>query len=1331
VKLKLLILLSILVSLLIVIPSAFAVDDSINQTDSLSDIDNDKLGTNDYYFDASVSSDGNGLKDTPYKNIKSPRLLNNSNLYFANGIYSFRFDKEISDISFYGQNSSKTIINANGYKLTVSGLTNFKNITLKNVVLINKNNLTATNTIFSSSKGYKIDSYGNKGGAIYSNNASIILENCTFEDNAAEYGGAIFINEGNLKIINSIFSNNIAYNYGGAITALNSNVSVNNTRFINDKSSNDAGGAIYSKYSNLNIYNSNFTDLSADFGSAVTSLSSNTNLNNIIFDNNTAKFEGGALYLMYGSLSLTNSKFYNNSANNGGALFVDSMDFFNIDSNYFVNNHANYFAGALYSVFNSVSIGINTFENNSAKYFNDKYESSSFDFIGNRNYTLYSNNITFDGEIPYYYSLVDDNFITSVKNQQNGGNCWAFSAITTLESCILKAGGPVLDLSEENMKNIMALFSDYGWDNEPNEGGNFYMATAYLASWLGPVLDSYDLYDGESDLSTVFNSLMHVQNALFLKRNNFTDNDEIKKAILKYGAVTSSMFYNDYFLLDDFKYYNPFSFSSNHAVTIIGWDDNMEISGHTGAWIVRNSWGPKWGDNGNFYVSYYDATLMEIGELDGCTFILNDTIHYDKNYQYDIEGCTFAISYSSPSGAKVNKYYKNIFTATEDEYLTAVSTYFLGNYDWTVNVKVNGVLKVSKSGFSNPGYYTIDLGKLIPLLKDDEFEVEFKISALGDVTIPFCSFNTANRISSTPGVSFLKNGSGYQDLYSTNKVACIKAFTTYGIDTKTDLDIIYSDIFNITARVSDIYGNKLNTGNITFNINGVLKSYPVINGVAYITDLLNSEENYISAQFNAEGYISSSNFTSFKRTVIDADDLNTIYGNGDSFNVHLSDLYGDSVSNRLVKFILNKITYERNTDSNGIATLPVNIDAGDYDIIIQYAGYNSQNTNYSITKKVNIAKKEINLTLSVKQDKDDAVVVINAGEGVNEAIFVYINQDDHDYVLINGLKEINLNDLDYGKYTIEVIGKKNYLFLNNTLTFDVSVKRTKLSADRLITFYGSGALFTVQLKDVYGQLINGKKIVLSINGDKIINTTDSLGIASFAINLNANSYNLNASFSGDDDYIESTISSNVLIKSTVMFYNSTYTHNSNYCVSFLDSEGNPLANKNVKITIGKVFDIKTDENGFAYVNLTVDSGNYVAEIFNPETGETAYQNIQVLEDIKPPVDPGKSGDDNSSGDSGNTPSIDPSHDSGKMQLKAKNIKVKRGKKIKFKATLLDANSHPINGVKVTMKFKGKKYKVKTKKGVATLKLKLKLKKGKYKIITQYSNLKIKNTIQIK
>jgi hypothetical protein len=84
-----------------------------------------------------------------------------------------------------------------------------------------------------------------------------------------------------------------------------------------------------------------------------------------------------------------------------------------------------------------------------------------------------------------------------------------------------------------------------------------------------------------------------------------------------------------------------------------------------------------------------------------------------------------------------------------------------------------------------------------------------------------------------------------------------------------------------------------------------------------------------------------------------------------------------------------------------------------------------------------------------------------------------------------------------------------------------------------------------------------------------------------------------------------------------------------------------------------------------------------------------------------------------------------------MQLKAKNIKVKRGKKIKFKATLLDANSHPINGVKVTMKFKGKKYKVKTKKGVATLKLKLKLKKGKYKIITQYSNLKIKNTIQIK
>ena len=131
---------------------------------------------------------------------------------------------------------------------------------------------------------------------------------------------------------------------------------------------------------------------------------------------------------------------------------------------------------------------------------------------------------------------------------------------------------------------------------------------------------------------------------------------------------------------------------------------------------MKNSWNSDWGDNGYFYVSYYDPIVARIGNPAAYTFILNDTVRFDKNYQYDIGGTT---DYFYNSSSTV--WYKNVFTSTDNEILAGVSTYFEKLTNWTVSINVNGISKLNQTGSSKAGYYTINLDQFIPLTAGDEF----------------------------------------------------------------------------------------------------------------------------------------------------------------------------------------------------------------------------------------------------------------------------------------------------------------------------------------------------------------------------------------------------------------------------------------------------------------------------------------------------------------------------------------------------------------------------------------------------------------------------------
>ena len=253
--------------LFLAIPNSFAYDNLTNVEDNL-------LATNEYYFDNNNTDVGNGSFENPYNNLNNSNLLDSSIIHLASGEYKLESDRSFSDISFYGSGND-TILNANGFKITNNGNLKFANLTIVNITIQNNGNLNASNTIFK-------DSQNDFGGVINSGNSkNIYLDTCEFINNSANYGGVIYIFEGNLEAINTVFKNNNALLFGGAVTSVKSNLK----------------------------------------------------LKNITAFNNNACHEGGVIYTLFGDFSIENSTLYNNSAKNGGGLYID-----NVTSAVVVNN---------------------------------------------------------------------------------------------------------------------------------------------------------------------------------------------------------------------------------------------------------------------------------------------------------------------------------------------------------------------------------------------------------------------------------------------------------------------------------------------------------------------------------------------------------------------------------------------------------------------------------------------------------------------------------------------------------------------------------------------------------------------------------------------------------------------------------------------------------------------------------------------------------------------------------------------------------------------------------------------------------------------------------
>ena len=417
------------------------------------------------------------------------------------------------------------------------------------------------------------------------------------------------------------------------------------------------------------------------------------------------------------------------------------------------------------------------------------YGSNEDPFLVNTNYDLFNQKEDIPRQkaygIPANYDLRQHNRVTPVKAQGPNGSCWAFATYGSAESNML-TNGQFTDFSEKHLRNT------HGFDWAPDQGGTRAVAAAYLARWSGPIWEKDDPYSAY-DFSSPYNLLpaKELKEALYIPDvNNNQDRDRLKRAIMRYGAsyttVNGDTNYTNFYTM---SHYNPGYGWQNHAVTIIGWDDDYSRYNFgltppgDGAWLVKNSWGDRWGNQGGYYhVSYYDAHISK----GNCIFVLKEKDRNKSIWYYDDLGMTDSIGYNQTG------WFSNIFgPVSRTSQIDEIGFFVPSNgaqYEIYVNTNIGGnsgfndKVLVARGTVENAGYTTVKFNPQ-KINAGAYFAPIVKLTTPGysyPIPIESMIYGYSSRARAGYNQSFISNdGYNWSDLARNraNANVCLKAFT--------------------------------------------------------------------------------------------------------------------------------------------------------------------------------------------------------------------------------------------------------------------------------------------------------------------------------------------------------------------------------------------------------------------------------------------------------------------------------------------------------------------------------------------------------------------------
>lgn len=387
--------------------------------------------------------------------------------------------------------------------------------------------------------------------------------------------------------------------------------------------------------------------------------------------------------------------------------------------------------------------------------------------------------------IPTKYDLREKERISTIRNQGSYGTCWAFASLGALESSLLPEEAYMFSADHMTLNN--------GFNLSQSEGGEYTMSMAYMAAWKGPVYETDDPY-GDGATNAELAAVKHVQEMQVIDGKDY---EEIKEAVFQYGGVQTSIYNGLRSSQSSSPYYNKETDAycyigtekPNHDVIIIGWDDSypkenfsVDLEGD-GAFICQNSWGEEFGEDGIFYISYYDTN---VGTHNVVYTKIENTDNYDNIYQSDLCGWIGQLGYNKDS-----IYGANVYTAVNAEELVAASFYATGKdtqYELYVvrnfedKSSLSERIPVASGTLSNAGYYTIDFNQGIFVEAGERYAIVLHIitpNSVHPMAIEYAADKATKNVILDDGESYISaNGSNWESADSVEECnLCIKAFS--------------------------------------------------------------------------------------------------------------------------------------------------------------------------------------------------------------------------------------------------------------------------------------------------------------------------------------------------------------------------------------------------------------------------------------------------------------------------------------------------------------------------------------------------------------------------